>query len=385
MNGPLARISRITDARTRRISSYDRTGANMDCVTVPPGGTHVVAEIAGSGCITHMWFTMWSEVDTLIRSHCLLRIYWDGADEPSVEAPIGEFFGNAWGENYLFSSLPLVCGPRDGRAMTSYWPMAFRQGARVEVVNQSEATLDRLYFYVDYEEREVAADEGYFHAQYRQELTNSHAPDGEGDAMPPVIPNQSDAGNYVFLDATGQGHYVGVNLYVESPTPLWYGEGDDMFRIDGEEYPYSLHGTGTEDYFNTAWSPEYEFQHPYFGLARVPGREPGLAEGWTKRDYHFWWLGRTHCYRFHMEDPVRFRSSLRASLEHGHANTLSLMLRSVAYWYQSAPVASGSVIPPVAERQPMPPIIDQDIHHWRDTWMKQNPGDAWGNGWRTKS
>ena len=120
-----------------------------------------------------------------------------------------------------------------------------------------------------------------------------------------------------------QGHYVGVNYFVDCPTPLWYGEGDDMFLVDGEPWPGSLHGTGTEDYFNSSWCPKELYAHPYFGYARVNG-ETG-------------WLGRTHCYRFHLEDPVYFEKSLRASIEHGHANSLTLDLATVAYWYQTEP------------------------------------------------
>ena len=384
MNGPLARLARLRPATSHRISSYDTTGANRDYRTIGAGETFTVAEIEGEGCITHLWFTMWSVGDPLIRSHVVLRIYWDGAEYPSVEAPIGEFFGNAWGENYLFSSLPLICGPRDGRAMVCYFPMPFRTGARVEIVNQSEHELSSLYFYVDFERRKVEEDEGRFHAHYRQEMTTPDSPGGEMDAMPPVVENPDDANNYVFLDVEGPGHYVGINYYIQSPTPLWYGEGDDMFRVDGEAWPVSLHGTGTEDYFNTAWSPESEFHHPVFGLARVPGREPGLAPGWTSRDYHFWWLGRAHVYRFHLDDPIRFQRSLRGSLEHGHGNTLSLMLGSVAYWYQPTARPAGPPLPPAKERDPLPPIIDQDVHAWRAAWLEKNGGqDPWGNRWRT--
>lgn len=369
MNGPLSRLPRITDGVSKRISSYDPTGGNADYRFVAPGETKTLAEIEGSGAITHLWFTLWSEKDPAIRSHVILRCYWDGSEHPSIEAPIGEFFGNAWGENYEFQSLPLICGPRDGRAMTCYFPMPFAEGARIEVLNQSEHALDRIYFYIDYEHRPVFPDEGRFHAQYRQEFTRPATPAGEHDALTLEVTNPSDTENYVFCETNGKGHFIGVNLYVQSPTPLWYGEGDDMFRIDGESYPFSLHGTGTEDYFNTAWSPDNHFTHPVFGLARVPGHK--------NKDFHFWWLGRAHCYRFHLDDPIRFQKSLRASLEHGHANTLSLMLSSVSYWYQQGIAPAHPPLPPAAERVPLRPIIDQDVHNWRAHAIDQT-GDHWG-------
>lgn len=386
MNGPLSRIAHINlNAKTKRLSSYDVTGGNADYQFLAAGEKRVIARGQGSGCITHLWFTMWSEKDVSIRSNVVLRIRWDGAEYASVAAPIGEFFGNAWGENYEFASLPLICAPRGGRAMVCYWPMPYEEGFEIELENQSDQALDRLYFYVDYEERDLEAVEGRFHAQYRQEFTTPDSPNGELDAMPPEIPNPTNKNNYVFCEAEGPGHYVGVNYYVQSPTPLWYGEGDDMFCIDGEPYPYSLHGTGTEDYFNTAWSPESWFQHPLFGLARVPGTEPGLAEGWTNRDYHYWWLGRAHVYRFHLDDPIRFNTSLHASMEHGHGNTLSLFLSSVAYWYQPSVMPLKGELASAAERAPMPKVIDQDVHRWRAEYLKSHPDDRWGTGWRTKN
>ena len=178
--------------------------------------------------------------------------------------------------------------------------------------------------------------------------------------------NPSDAHNHVFVHAEGAGHYVGVNYFVDAPSPLWYGEGDDMFLIDGEAWPGSLHGTGTEDYFNAAWCPVRVYAHPYFGYARV-------NEGTG-------FLGRTHCYRFHMEDPVRFEQSLRASIEHGHANSLTLDLATVAYWYQTEPHKPFPPFPAKALRQPMPVIGAVDIHRWRDSWRREQGGGAlWGD------
>ena len=147
------------------------------------------------------------------------------------------------------------------------------------------------------------------------------------------------------------GHYVGVNYYVDCPSPMWYGEGDDMFFIDGERWPSSLHGTGTEDYFNTSWSPNVLFQHPYFGYARV-----NSGSGW---------LGRTHVYRFHLSDPVYFERSLRFSIEHGHDNNLTLDLSTVAYWYQAEPHKTFPAFPSRESRKPKPRIGEVEMHLWR--------------------
>lgn len=220
-------------------------------------------------------------------------------------------------------------------------------------------------------------DMGRFHAQYRQELTevmegSAQSASDEIDGLAHNLRNEEntaeDRNNYVFADVEGTGHFVGVNYYIHSPTPVWYGEGDDMFRIDGEGWPLSLHGTGTEDYFNTAaWVPKTKYEHPFFGLARV------------NDDIN--WLGRTHTYRFHITDPVYFDESLRFSIEHGHNNNLTLDLRSVAYWYQKEPHKAFPELPSAEARQPRAPIGPQQIQRWRQEWRRQHGGDPhlWGN------
>ena len=144
-----------------------------------------------------------------------------------------------------------------------------------------------------------------------------------------------------------------------------------MIFIDGSITPV-LHGTGTEDYFNTSWSPKEPFQTPYFGYPRVNTND----QAYTGNG----WLGRTHVYRFNIVDPIYFDKSLKFTIEHGHNNVLILDLRSVAYWYQSQ-ADRVPAIKPKKEREPMPLINPVDIHKWRDAWRKSK-GDGtklWGN------
>lgn len=372
--GPLAHIAKLVDATTHRISSYDQTGGNRDHWDLPAGQKMILANIPGAGVIKHLWFTLASK-DPMHKRNLVIRMYWDGSEHPSVEAPIGDFFGNGWGQDYLFSSLPLACAQRDGKALVSYWPMPFGDGARIELENQGDGDLNALYFYIDYERHDFMPDDvARFHAWYNQELTKPECPDGdrenEWQTFGNFGVNTSDENNYLLADIEGHGHFVGVNYYVGSPTPLWYGEGDDMWLVDGESWPGSAHGTGTEDYFNTAWSPEEPFQHPYFGIALVPGF------GSTQR---LGWLGRTHCYRFHLEDPIRFKKSLRASIEHGHANALTLELATVAYWYQTLPHKPFPPMASVAERAPRKIPDAVDLHRWRDVWRHhKGGGKVWG-------
>jgi hypothetical protein len=355
--------------KSKRISSYDRSGGNDDRLTnIRPGEKRTIAEIRGAGMIDHIWITISPEAPRLSRSDIILRFYWDGNDFPSAESPIGPFFGQGWDETYPWASLPLAASPVKGNAMVCYFKMPFSTGARVEIENQSEETVTAFYYYIDYIEMDrPPPDIAYFHAWYNHEVTRA-APEGENEWSlldDEVGKNPSGERNYRILDTKGKGQYVGVNYYVNSPTPVWYGEGDDMFFIDGAEMP-SLHGTGTEDYFNSSWCPNEKYQHLYYGYARTPS-EIG-------------WLGRTHCYRFHIDDPIYFDKSLRFTIEHGHNNYLTLELASVAYWYLDKP-SKLDPIPGKEERELMPVINYLDIHRWRHEWRK-NAGEEsnpWGN------
>lgn len=360
-------LLRLTNARTKRVSSFDRSGGNADRVTFKSGETFVMADLTGAGKVTHIWITL-SSKDLMSRKNLVLRCYWDGQTHPSVEAPLGDFFGQGWGDKYNFVSLPLASAPKDGHALVCYWPMPFGKGARITVENQGPEDIDAFYYYVDYEQLDqLDHDCPRFHAWYNQEVT---VPEGgsenEWAVLGPEPQNPSDKFNYLVCECEGKGHFVGLNYYVINPGPMWYGEGDDMFLIDGEPWPGSLHGTGTEDYFNMSWCPDELYCHPYFGCARAPGR--GNDAG------RFGWIGKTHLYRFHIEDPVRFQSSLRASIEHGHANVLTLQLASVAYWYQSLPSRPFPPLAAASDRLPLPETGVVEIHRWRDAWRQKSGG-----------
>ena len=296
-----------------RISSYDRTGGNADGGQgngIKPGETRTIAEIKGPGRIVHIWVTMGSFRDAI------LRMYWDDENQPSVEVPMGEFFGLGHGRNYTYESLPLAIGNDAG--LNCFFPMPFTKSARITVENVGTANIGSLYYYVDYQTFDAPmADRLCFHAQYRQE-------------KPVLTPD-----NYTILKATGRGHYAGVFMFVRQNEPGWFGEGDDMIYIDGAKEP-ALHGTGTEDYFCHAWGFAPKAWTARFG---VPFSENANAEG-----------SQYSIYRFHLEDAVAFSTSIDVTIEHGHANNRSDDYSSVAYWYQTEPHADFPKLPPPAER-----------------------------------
>ena len=369
--GTLLDLARIHGGvQSRRISSFDRTGGNNDRFeNIPTGERRTLFQVEGAGLINHIWITIAPPPPELNRNDIILRMYWDGADAPCVEAPIGAFFGQGWDESYPFVSLPLAAGPREGRGLVSYFVMPFATGARIEVENDTGRAIDAFYYYVDYVKLDrLPADMGRFHAWYNHELTEA-LPEGENEwaLLGAQGSNTTGAGNYLIADVEGKGHYVGVNYFVHSPSPMWYGEGDDMIFIDGEAWPPSLHGTGTEDYFNTSWSPNALYAHPFYGYARV-NDDVG-------------WLGRTHVYRFHVTDPLYFDRSLRFTIEHGHNNNLTLDISSVAYWYQAGPHKPYPAVPDRAARKPRRFIGVEDMHRWRHEWRKNRGGEPrlWGD------
>lgn len=367
MGSPLDSCYLLQDIRTKRISSFDRSGGNADCVPIAAGETKVIAEMEGAGIIKHIWITI-ACGDDMLRRNAILRMYWDGEEHPSVESPIGDFFGQGWGEKYNYISLPLAAAPAGGNALNSYFPMPFGNGAKITLENQSDKNIDSFYFYIDYEVHpHIGPEIGRFHAWWNREITSAYNDaENEWSVLGPAPNNPSDQHNYVFADIQGKGRFVGINYFVDNPGPMWYGEGDDMWMVDGEDWPGSLHGTGTEDFFNSSWCPNEIYQHPYFGYAKIPNT--------------LGWMGRTHCYRFFLEDPIYFDKSLRASIEHGHANVLTLDLATVAYWYQSEPHKMFPAILPKERRQNMPAISTVDIHLWRHAWREaKGKGLLWGN------
>lgn len=344
----MGNVSRLSHARTRSISAENPTGEKgmgamstegigasaarelgqgwkiSPAVHIDSKQVYTIAEIQGPGVIQHIWMT-----PTGNWRFSILRIYWDGEKEPSVEVPVGDFFASAWQKYGQISSLAVCSNPHSG--LNSYWPMPFRKSARITLENLDTAQIT-LYYQVDYALTDVADDEGYFHAQFRR-----------ANPQPYKAP-------YTILDGVkGWGQYVGTYLAWGTHTSKWWGEGEVKFYIDGDTKFPTICGTGTEDYFGGSYDFEnddhqyQEFTTPYSGLSLVI-RPDGLYESQQ----------RFNLYRWHIMDPVRFEKDLKVTIHAlgwrsgGRYLPLQDDISSTAFWYQTEPHA------------PFPPLPDKD-------------------------
>jgi len=321
----------ITQQQTyvlHRASSAEPTGGNSDARAINPGETRTLLDTDGPGLVSHLWFTI-NSAEPFHLKRIVLRIYWDGETTPSVEAPIGDFFGLGLGLYYNWDSAMLSVGNQ--KSLNCFFPMPYRKHARITVTNDGKLPASSFYYNIDYrtDSHPLPADTLYFHAQYRQAQpnhgwTNQWYTNGDPNVV--YKRNLDGKDNYIWMEAKGHGQYIGVTMSVLQNQDAWWGEGDDMFFIDGETQP-SISGTGTEDYFLGAWDFGSPFSYPSYG-APVVG--PEIAGS------------RSSVYRFH------FAKSIKATIEHGNANHRSDNFYSVAYWYQSEP------------HQPFPPLPSMD-------------------------
>ncbi len=347
----LGNLSRLSDAETRSISPENFTGGKglaamstngpalhaardlgqgwkvSPYINVPAKSTVTLGEISGSGAIQQIWMTP-SPLDKTRFN--ILRFYWDGEDEPSVEVPLGDFFACGWGKYCQINSQPVCVNP--GSAFNCYWVMPFRKGAKVTLENLDEKPM-RLYYQINYTLTDVPSDAATFHAQFRRVLRVGDRPE------------------VTILDGVrGRGQFVGTYLAWEVRSPGWWGEGEIKFFMDGDKTFPTICGTGTEDYFCGSYNFENQetkkyqtFSTPHSGLAQVlppdviyvPGQRFGL-------------------YRWHLADPVRFMEDLRVTIQtlgwmtdkSGRYLPLNDDVASVAYWYQTEPHATFPALPP---------------------------------------
>ena len=334
-----------------RASSFDRTGANDDGnwkEKIKPGETRTLAELVGPGVITHIWIT----IATAERYHLkklILRMYWDGETHPSVESPVGDFFGLGLGEYFLYESALLSVGSQ--KALNCFIPMPFRRSAKITVTHEGEQPVGAFYFNIDYQKhKSLPENVAYFHAQYRQATPNKGWTNDwklNGDDKVDKKENLQGEGNYLIMEAEGRGHFVGVTHSILQNQGDWWGEGDEMIFIDGAKSP-QITGTGSEDYYLGAWCyggcgiNPFGGTRPTFAFQRYGNPMNGGDDRGAK------WM----VYRFHTDSPVTFEKSIRVTIESGHANHRSDNFYTVGFWYQTEPHKPFPALPAVQERIP---------------------------------
>ncbi|MEO5984178.1 MAG: glycoside hydrolase family 172 protein [Ferruginibacter sp.] len=353
IDASMSNIYRLSDAKTRSISPENFNGAKgsggkattgtgtkasrdlgqgwkvSPSVVIKSKTTFTVAEIDGPGSVQHIWMT-----PTGNWRYSIIRFYWDDETTPSVEVPVGDFFGMGWGQYSPLQSLAVCVNP--GSAFNCYWPMPFRKKCRITMENIDEKDMV-LYYQVDYILTEVPSDAAYFHAQYRR--------------VNP-LPYKK---NYVLVDSIqGKGQYVGTYMAWGVHNNGWWGEGEIKFFMDGDtDYP-TICGTGTEDYFcgsydfdtrkkNPSGVEEVnytEFSTPYAGLHQV-----------IKGDGHYSIGQRFGLYRWHITDPIRFEKNLKVTIQalgwrsEGRYLPLQDDIASTVFWYQAEPHGTFPKLP----------------------------------------
>ena len=346
-------LAYLKNGKMIQISSYDTNGANNDRINIPVDETAVIANIKGPGLITRIWFTVDSRDPYYLR-RILIRMYWDNEENPSVEVPMGDFFGTGFEYKHYYSQ---YLGMTSG-GYFCYFPMPFRKNARIEIVNQTGEEIYAFYYHINiYQpEKSFKKNTAYFHAFWNRDIKT----------------DQKE--NYNILEAKGKGHIVGLNMNMQSYNgSLGYLEGDEMIWVDGEKFP-SVYGTGTEDYFNSGWYfKDGEFSAPFHGLILKDDKK-----------------GRIAAYRFHVPDPIPFQKSIKFTMEHGTANESVADYSSTVYWYQKEPHQKFPAIKKASLRIPLRTIIPAGGIEAEDLSKSNEPlssiedmtdfGPEWSNG-----
>jgi hypothetical protein len=314
----------ITDARSRAITYENRNGepgkggmerggrkGSPSYNDMPAGSKFVMMDVDGPGMIKHIWITI-RRRDVEQMRNVILRMWWDHEPTPSVEAPFLDFFGQSHGlPQPLYSALVTAT---EGRGFNCYFAMPFSKHAKIELDNQTTDVIQRVFYQIDYDLLNAVPREwGRFHVQWRRQN--------------PTIQMQ----DYVLLDnVTKPGVYVGTVVGIHAHRPGWWGEGEFKFYIEGDDKYPTICGTGTEDYFCSAW-----------GL----GTYQSLYHGCTLNEENWFSL-----YRWHVTDPIRFKQLQKVTCQQMGWGGGGLYERSddwcsTAYWYQIEPHNSFPPLP----------------------------------------
>ena len=288
---------------------------------------YVIGELEGPGCIRHIWMAV--RPIPLMNRQIIIRIYWDGEPEPSVEAPLGDLFGVCHGlPFYEIDSLYLSV--QEQSALNCYFPMPFAKSARIEAETGPIDSPIGLFFHVDWH-RYLNTDlkeDLRFHAKWRREF-----------------PTQAFREEYTVMNAVGRGRLLGFvyGLRLYDDAARWSHGGTENIYIDGEGEPAFLRGSGGEDTFGTGAGgalhpPE---THLYAGIPYYYHEDVGQARP----------AQRLGAYRFFEEDSVSFKRSI-----HFRFGCVANDICSTAYWYQTEPHREFFKVPPWDKVLPGTPL-----------------------------
>ena len=338
------------DGTTYQVSSFGRRGEvrpgiigrfQEKCLDLKPGESFTMAELDGPGVITRIWVTVPRVINPGVLRNVVLKAWFDGEGEPSVQTPLGDLFGTTFSRprEYASAYTAITSG-----AYLCFFPMPFRKRALFTVENEGGSTVKMFFYQITYLrlDKDLPADTPYFHCSWHRERCSRNDPP------------------YTILEAEGRGFYLGCHLDMQGKGWPWrlnpmmiqlpegFGmgvlEGWERIWIDGADEP-NVHGTGGEDYFNGAW---------YF--TRVPST--WLTHGVTERRYD---TRRVSCYRFHVEMPVFFRERIRLTIDHGLDNLLPADIDGTTYWYQEEPHVPFAPLPLPHKRRPVPTAANRLI------------------------
>ena len=304
------------------LSAYQAgTKTTSGSVSLPAGQTRTLTTLNGAGRVTALHLAL-VPADRVTLRQTLLRVYWDGAKQPGIESPVGDFFGVGFGDRRM-ASLPTAM---QDSGYTCWWPMPFGHSARFELVNMGKTDLSAIAYRIESQRGGgITPNDGYFHAQWHRQTTKLGEP-------------------FHILAVKGRGHYVGEHTDMQGDHGLWFLEGDEKAYVDGETFP-SIHGTGTEDFYTGGWYfDQGPFGLPYHGCV-------------IKQDD----ISRVSAYRFQIQDCVPFQHDFKLDIEHGGTNDYpGADYSCVAYWYQDSATHDWSPILP-AQLTPSHPMIEHAL------------------------
>jgi hypothetical protein len=283
-----------------------------------PGQTLTLCDIDGPGVIRRFWVTLPAKKENLLGF--VIRGYWDNQATPSIEAPIGNFFGVANGVAKAYQSA--VHSTTDSAGMTIFLPMPFTKHAKFTVTNEGTEKDVPFYYQIDLTINEtLPSDVGRLHVMYHRENPTTLGEDFT------ILPKR-----------TGMGRFVGCVIGINNVDKKWWGEGEFKAYIDGDDKFPTICGTGTEDYLGQAWG-FHELAFLYGGVS-------------LKQD-NLWTL-----YRWHLKDPIYWKKDIRITLQQigagdegggGYYNKQE-DVNAAAFWYEPIPSAPLPALIPYQER-----------------------------------